>query len=549
MNKLKPNTTALQVWKTSFQGPYVLSCKLDGVSALYSTESGIPQLYTRGNGKIGQNISHFLPYLHLPKMENITIRGEFIILKKDFEEHLKNTFANPRNLVAGIINQKQIDKNIQYVHFIAYEVIEPQLTPSEQMRFLEKASIPTVLYKKVEEINNEILSELLVKWRKEYEYEMDGIIVAQDNIYSRKSGNPEHAFAFKMVLSEQIAESKVVDVIWTPSKDGYLKPRVQIEPIHLGGVTIEYATGFNASFIEQHKIGIGALIEIIRSGDVIPYIKSVTMPAESAKMPSVPYTWNDTHVDVLLQDVSCDATVKEKIITGFFKGIGVEGLSVGNIHRFVEAGYDSIPIICKMTINDILKIDGFKEKLSNKIYTEIQEKVKNASLIDLMTYSNLFGRGISGKKMEAIMQELPNILVSSETKIEKRANVEKIKGMAAKSADLFVDGISPFLHFLQELNLQHKLSNSEPDANKTQKECTENVNHPLYKKNIVLTGFRNKEIMDLIACKGGNVANSVTKNTFVVIAKTKTEDTGKALDAHKLNIPILTPIEFLETYS
>ena len=79
-----------------------------------------------------------------------------------------------------------------------------------------------------------------------------------------------------MVLSDQIAEAKVVDVIWTPSKDGYLKPRVRIEPINLGGVTIEFATGFNGAFIKDNKIGIGATIEIIRSGDVIPHIKAVT---------------------------------------------------------------------------------------------------------------------------------------------------------------------------------------------------------------------------------------------------------------------------------
>ena len=114
--------------------------------------------------------------------------------------------------------------------------------------------------------------------------EIDGIIVSDDKVYPRLSGNPKHSFAFKMVLSDQIAESHVVDVIWTPSKDGYLKPRVQIMPIQLGGVTITYTTGFNAAFIESNKIGIGAIIMLVRSGDVIPYIKSVTTPAEKPKI-------------------------------------------------------------------------------------------------------------------------------------------------------------------------------------------------------------------------------------------------------------------------
>jgi NAD-dependent DNA ligase len=91
-----------------------------------------------------------------------------------------------------------------------------------------------------------------------------------------------------MVLSDQVAEVKVVDVIWTASKDGYLKPRVRVEPVHIGGVTIEYATGFNGKFIEDNKIGVGAIIQLIRSGDVIPYIKSVVVPAETGKMPDIP---------------------------------------------------------------------------------------------------------------------------------------------------------------------------------------------------------------------------------------------------------------------
>ena len=79
MDKIKPDTDALEKWKITYTGPYVLSCKLDGVSGLYSTEGPKPKLYTRGNGYIGQDISHIIPYLNLPFTENMTLRGEFII--------------------------------------------------------------------------------------------------------------------------------------------------------------------------------------------------------------------------------------------------------------------------------------------------------------------------------------------------------------------------------------------------------------------------------------------------------------------------------------
>mgnify|MGYP000433095086 CR=1 FL=1 len=106
---------------------------------------------------------------------------------------------------------------------------------------------------------------LLINKNGEINILIDGIICINDAIYPRSRGNPAHAFAFKMVLSDQVAESTVVDVIWTPSKDGYLKPRVQIEPINLGGVCIEYATGFNGSFINDNKI-------LFAEGNVIKYI-------------------------------------------------------------------------------------------------------------------------------------------------------------------------------------------------------------------------------------------------------------------------------------
>jgi NAD-dependent DNA ligase len=369
MDKIKPDTNALNSWTAKYNGPYVLSCKLDGVSALYTTEGLVPKLYTRGNGKIGQDISHLIPFLKLPKKNQnqteFTIRGELLILKSDFNAFLKDTFANARNLVSGLVNQKQVDNNIKYVHFVAYEVIHPEMKPSEQMRTLKQLGVETVLYKSVDSLSNEMLSELLITWRKEYVYEIDGIIVTDDKVYPRKSGNPDHAFAFKMVLSDQIAEAKVVDVIWTPSKNGLLKPRVRIEPVALGGVTIEYATGFNGKFIEDNKIGIGAVIQIIRSGDVIPYIKGVTVPAENPKMPDAAYVWTDTHVDIVLENYSDDITVREKNTTGFFVSLQVDGLSSGNVHRIFEAGFDSVPKILKMSKADFTKVDGFKEKMIN----------------------------------------------------------------------------------------------------------------------------------------------------------------------------------------
>jgi len=541
MDKIKPDTNALKIWTSKFKGPYILSCKLDGVSGLYTTEGSKPKLYTRGNGKIGQDVSHLIPFLRLPKNKDIVLRGEFIIPKTIFLEKYKTKFANPRNMVAGIVNHKTISDSVVDLHFVVYEVIVPEQKPSEQMNFLTSLNVERVLYQTEKQLSNELLSNLLKEWRETYMYEIDGVIVTNDEIYPRKSGNPEHSIAFKMILSDQIAEAKVVDVIWTPSKDGYLKPRVRIEPLNLGGVNIEYATGFNAAFIEDNKIGIGATIELIRSGDVIPHIKSVITPAEKAKMPSVPFKWNNTHVDIMLEDVLNDPTVLEKNITGFFRGIGVEGLSSGNISRLIKAGYNTVPKIIKMSENDFLKVEGFKSKMASKIYNGIQDASKNSSIITLMAASNIFGRGFSEKKMELVLNKIPEILISNDSRNNKIANVTSVKGMALKSAEAFVDKIEIFKSFLKECGLDDKLI-------ELPKKKLVDESNPLYLKTIVLTGTRDKEIIEFLKNKGAIQGSSVSKNTFLLIANSKEEDTGKAEEARKLNIPILTSNEFKEKF-
>jgi len=542
MDKIKPDTNALTAWTTKFKGPYVLSCKLDGVSGLYTTEGSTPKLYTRGDGKVGQDISHLIPYLRLPKTKGIVIRGEFIIPKAVFESKYKGTFANGRNMVAGIVNHKSVNVDIvKDLHFVAYEVIKPIKKPNEQFDFLSTLDIEVVLWKTEKSLTNDLLSQTLIEWRENYAYEIDGIIVTNDVIYERKPGNPDHAFAFKMVLSDQIAEAKVVDVIWTPSKDGYLKPRVQIEPINLGGVKIEFATGFNGAFINDNKVGIGALIELVRSGDVIPHIRKVTTPAEEAKMPDIPYKWNDTHVDIMLENLDSDEVVREKLITGFFRGIGVEGLSSGNIIRMINTGFDSIPKIINMTINDFLKVEGFKEKTATKLHNGIREKLDSASLVTIMSASNLFGRGFSEKRLELIIDAYPNVLVSNESSSQKIQKVSAIKGMATKTSEAFVERIPSFIHFIDEVGLSDKLSQTN-----SKKEI--DTSHPLFGKTIVMTGFRDTEIQEALKSVGAKLGTSVSKQTFLVLVKDIEEDTGKALEAKKLGIPLMTPQDFKHKY-
>lgn len=552
MDKIKPDTNAIERWKLKYKGPYVISAKLDGVSGLYSTENGDIKLYTRGNGKIGQDISKFIPYMNLPVIKNdnnenidIVVRGEFIMKRSNFENNYLDKFSNSRNLISGIINSKNIDLNkTKYMDFVVYEVIKPELKPSEQMKFLKENGFKYVRNEIAIDVNNKYLSDILVLWRNEYEYEIDGIICMDDNIYPRIDGNPDYAFAFKMILGEQIAEAKVLMVHWSPSKDGILKPRIEIEPIVLNGVNIKYATAFNAAFVLKNKLGFGAKIKILRSGDVIPYILDVIEPAQEAMMPNDEYEWyGDTNIDIILKNKDNNSDVLSKNILFFFRGLNVDGIGPGNVDKIIAAGYNSIPKIVSMSKNDLMKVEGFKDKMINKIYDNIRKVLNESKLIDIMAASNIFGHGMGKKKMELIMEEYDDILISDETNNTKIDKIIKVKGMAKKSAELFVKHIDDFKQFIEEIGQKDKLYKkvSGPIIDKE---------NPLYKKSIILTGFRDEKLSKYLKdVLGVKITSAVSKGTFIVIVKDDNEKTGKIDNAIKIGIPIINVEKFKSTYN
>ena len=552
MDKIKPDTNAIDKWKKKYKGPYMLSAKLDGMSALYTTEGGEPKLYTRGNGTTGYDISYFIPYLKLPKDKNITIRGELIISKENFEKYKtqktksNKDIANPRNFVAGVINQKTVEaKKIKDIDFVAYEVITPSLEPTEQIKLLESFNINTVINKTEKEINNEILSKILINWRESYKYEIDGIICINNEIYPRPQGNPEYAFAFKMVLSDQIAEAKVIDILWSATKDGYLSPRVQIEPIKLRGSTINFVTGKNAKFIEDNKIGIGAIIKLVKAGDVIPEIAGVITPAPEALFPNEPYIWNESHIEIMLENKEDDERVLEKNIETFFKSLEVDGLGPGLVSKIVKAGYTSVPAILAMTQENFLKIEGFKKKLTEKIYNNIQEQITKVSLAELMVGSNVFGRGFGEKKIQLILSELPNILISKEDEKTKIGKLNKVSGLAGKTSEKFVAKIPEFIKFLERANLQYKLTEKK-DINKS----IEIESHELNGKKIVTTGFRfDKKMLEKLEKINIIIQDTINKETFLLIVKDIEDGSVKVSNAKEKKIPIISQEEFLTKYN
>ena len=537
MDKIKLDSSALGKWMKQYSGPYDLSCKLDGISAMFynEDENTSPKLYTRGNGVEGQDISHLIPYLRLPVDSKCTLRGELIISKSVFEEKYKKTAANARNLVSGWVNRKMAQPTVlQDLCFVAYEMIYPETNPIHQKELLKSMNVECVQSYKTGGLDNTILSKLLLTLREKYVYEIDGIIVKQDVYVKPNTTNPKNGFAFKMVLADQMVETKVLGVEWNPSKSGYLKPTIKVESTSIGGVTIQRATGFNGKFIQENGIGPGAVVMLIRSGDVIPHVNKVIQPV-APQMPTQEYEWTTTGVDVVLKEANKDREVISKRLLAFFQGMEVDGIGPGTISRFVVEGYTTIEQILAMSVEDIMNLEGFQEKSATKIHTSIHKQIKAVSLAKLLGKTTIFGRGFGEKRIQSILDVYPSIFAENQSKEVLQEKITNIPGFSTKTAQAFVNNIHLVKGFLDSVQRKYSETSTQPQSSLT---------HSLSGKKIVFSGVRNKSLVDKMADYGILIADQVTKHTALLIVKDKEDITSKLEKAKKYNVPVITIDEF-----
>ena len=553
LDKIKPDTNALENWLKKYKGPYVISDKLDGVSGLFIKTDKQYKLYTRGDGAFGQDISHLIPYVlkesYLQKLpKKIAIRGELIISKENFKQ-IEKIMKNARNTVSGLVNSKHFSVEIaKLTEFIGYAILFPELKADEQLKNLEKYNFPTVTYNVKSKLSNDELSTYLKERRTSSKYDIDGLVVLDSSkAYKQTEDNPEHGFAFKTILTDQIAEVQVVQIIWDISKDGYLVPRVKLEPVQLGGVTITYATAFNAKFVQDNKLGPGATVKLIRSGDVIPHIQEVIKPATNNKpqMPEVDYKWDENEVNIIPKDLfgSYKDLMSIKQLSFFFSTMGVKYISSGIVTKLVDSGYDDIFKILKADKNKLEKLEGIGSKLITKIFKNIDTSFKEANLARLMTASNVFGRGFGEKKLSLIVKAIPKILTTELNKNELIDKIIEIEGFDTKTATKFANKLEDFKTYYAKLSDIVDLSHLQ----KVKEIKVETKNNPLITgKKFVFTGFRNKPWEEIILSFGGIVSDKVNKTTNYLVYRGK--DSAKYKKAGELGIKQYDEDEFLEKF-
>ena len=529
MDKIKKGEDSkLKDWiKDNAAKEYVVSDKLNGVSCLVTySDKGEIKLYTRGDCTEGADISYLAPMISsIPKSpKNIAVRGEFIMPVSVYNE--KHTDKkNCLTTIIGLINSKTLRDGVKDLIFIAYEIVDDKVghTPSDSFTKLKTLGFLSARYTMLDSISSDVLAGELERRKSDSIYEIDGLVVQGNVPYNRNnlaaSGNPDYAFAFKMLM--EVAEVTVADVEWNVSRHSIIKPRIRIKPVHLTGITIEYTSGFNAAYIKNNKINVGSKLLITRSGDIIPYIVQVLTQSEEPKMPDIDYQWNETGIDIIAKDGGDVVTIQK--ITHFFTTIGIKHVNEGLVKRFVDNGFDTILSILRAGEDDFIKIPGFQKKMSEKIFNSIHSALEEVDIANLMCASGVFGFGLGVKRAKLLCSSLNPLDGDITVK-----QLEKIEGFSEKTATRIVESIEAFRDFVSDISAYVNIK--EDNNSKTNK---------LEGKKYVFSGFRDKELEEYIINNGGSVSTSISSKTTALIVAKLGEKSSKVTKAEELGIKII----------
>ena len=525
LNKVKTRSELLSWFESkqiSVSTKLTVSPKFDGLSLLVEFENGrFKSAATRGDGAVGQNVTEHFRLTRLGKVllkDNFTgfIVGETIMPEVRFEEKYKGKFKNPRNMVAGLLSRKTISEELLDVDFIAFSVQGKTFaSTAEELEYCNaqinwiydyQLTIRTISLEEVQE------DTMMKFFEEETIYQCDGLVVEVDEVALQNelgretnSLNPAFARAWKPE-SDDSRSSKVIGVTWQVSKSGSQKPVVQIEPVDLGGVTISNVTGINAKFMGENKIGPGAVVSVIRSGDVIPKIVKVLVEAEGEVVPtecsccSGPLIWDKNEVDKLCVNPFCD----EKIIsemTEFFKIIEIDEVGEGIVRQVYEGGYCDVESVLKMSGMDFLKLEGFKEKKAQKVYKSIHDKLNDVPLSKLQHASNLF-KGLGSRKLD---------LVAEYDAPKKKPTLEQliaIEGYSDITANSYLDAIDQFWAWREKLPVNIKAYAAPQEGTLTGKV-------------FVFSGYRSKEAQAEIEAKGARLVHRSVRKLLLLYLRPK----------------------------
>ncbi len=515
----------------------IITPKFDGLSLCVNESND--EATTRGNGIVGQSSDEHYSLIqnHLNLKDNpfSFTYGEVMMSKKTFIDKYSSDFANPRNLVAGLINSPDARESLRDCQYIKYGGIPSKSffpkTKKEILDALNDNQRVKVKYHncKISELTEELLIGLFHEWS--VDYEIDGVIIEINSLDKQEdlgretsSNNPVWARAFKHASFEQCAETDIIGISWNISKQGLLKPILHINPVKLDGVTVSNVTGNNARFVKDMGLGIGATVIVKRSGMVIPLICDVIKSVDFVQptIDGVEIDWNENGIELITLTETDDQRLKK--IISFFEILEADNVGEGVITQLWEAGYKTIKDVLNLKPSDLEKIDRFGKRKASIVYNAIQKSVSSVQLSKLQHATGIF-RGLGSKKL---------ILLEYFKTKPTLNQVMSIEGFAETSAKTFVDNYDAFFDFIKDLPIKIE-----------EKVEVAAVGSDLDGQSFVFTGVRRPDLVKIIESRGGKEGSSVSKSTTYLVMKSIGSGSSKETKAIGLGVKVIT-VEQLE---
>ena len=540
---------------------YVCELKIDGLSISLTYENGVLVTgATRGDGSVGEDITENLKRvkdipLVLPEPVNITVRGECYMPRASFDrvnqirqENGEPEFANPRNAAAGTL--RQLDTKIVAKRNLAtflYQEVSPT-DQSSQEGVLEKlarlgfvVNQGRVLAEDMEQIWDFI--QKVAQLREDLPYDIDGIVIKVNDLAVQEELGftvkaPKWAVAYKFPAEEK--EAKILSVDWTVGRTGVVTPTANLTPVQLAGTTVSRATLHNVDYIAEKDIHQEDTVIVYKAGDIIPAVlrvvkdkrvsdQALAIPTHCPSCQSELLHFED---EVALRCINplCPAQIKEGLNHFASRdAMNITGLGPAVVEKLFAAQLvEDVAGIYRLTVEDLLTLEGFKEKSAEKLYEAIQASKENSA------EKLLFGLGIrhvGSKVSQILLQEFHDLDQLATADPERIAGIDSLGMVVAESLKSYFaqEGSKRLLQELKEagVNLTYLGEKVAADA-------------ALSGMTVVLTGklerLTRSEAKAKLESLGAKVTGSVSKKTDLVVAGS---DAGSKLTkAQELGIQV-----------
>ena len=522
---------------------YICELKIDGLSISLTYEQGIFVAgATRGDGFIGENITENLKRvkdipLSLPEKLDITVRGECYMPRASFDqvnqtrqENGEPEFANPRNAAAGTL--RQLDTAVVAKRNLAtflYQEASPSTRDSQEkvLNHLEQLGFVVnqkrLLAHSMDEVW-EFIQEVGQE-RDQLPYDIDGVVIKVNDLAGQEQLGftvkaPKWAVAYKFPAEEK--EAKLLSVDWTVGRTGVVTPTANLTPVQLAGTTVSRATLHNVDYIAEKDIRKDDTVIVYKAGDIIPavlrVVESKRVSEEKLDIPTICPSCESKLLhfedEVALRCINprCPAQIKEGLIHFASRdAMNIAGLGPSIVEKLFAADLvKDVADIYRLTVEDLLLLDGIKDKSAQKLYQAIQSSKENSA------EKLLFGLGIrhvGSKASQLLLQHFHSIESLAQANPEEVASIESLGSVIAQSLQSYfeTEGAKILLSELKELgvNLDYKGQVVAADA-------------ALSGLTVVLTGklerLNRSEAKNKLESLGAKVTGSVSKKTDLVVA-------------------------------